>query len=95
MPKGDPEKQAECKKTNELLKALKEFFMKDPMKVYPHHRNEQEPLPVTIMAEDEVHFYQGTTITRKWSLKGKQPTLFTPSGRNKIGILWSGGSFNR
>jgi hypothetical protein len=57
------------------------------MKYSLHYRDEQEPLPVTIMAEDEVHFYQGTTITRKWSLKGQQPTLYTPPGRNKIGYF--------
>ncbi len=57
------------------------------MKYSLHYRDEQEPLPVTIMAEDEVHFYQGTTITRKWSLKGQQPTLYTPPGRNKMGYF--------
>ena len=40
-----------------------------------------------MMAEDEVHFYQGTTVARAWSVKGKQPTLFTPAGRNKVGYF--------
>ena len=44
-----------------------------------------EKLPLTMMSEDEVHFYQGSTVTRKWSLKGKQPNVTTASGRNKVG----------
>ncbi len=45
------------------------------------------PLPVTLMAEDEVHFHQGSSITRTWSIKGKQPEIPTPAGRNKIGYF--------
>lgn len=68
------------------MKELQAFFVRNPARVFQSYRErtEKTPLPVTMMAEDEVHFHQGTTVTRTWSVKGKQPTIRTPAGRNKI-----------
>ena len=62
------------------MKEIQDFFSKQKCS-----NSQNKDIQITMMAEDEVHFYQGTTVTRTWSLKGKQPNILTSSGRNKIG----------
>ena len=40
-----------------------------------------------LWAEDEVHFQRHTTLTRMWSLKGKQPHVISASTRQKVGLF--------
>jgi len=42
---------------------------------------------IQLWAEDEVHFQRHSTITRMWSLKGKQPRVISASTRQKVGFL--------
>ena len=42
---------------------------------------------IQLWAEDEVHFQRHSTITRMWSLKGKQPRVVSGSIRQKVGFL--------
>ena len=40
---------------------------------------------LTILAyQDEVHFQQATTVTRKWALKGSAPEVKSPSGKRSL-----------
>ncbi|UCH01143.1 MAG: IS630 family transposase [Deltaproteobacteria bacterium] len=42
---------------------------------------------VQLWAEDEVHFQRHTSVTRMWSVKGKQPHVLSASTRQKIGFF--------
>ena len=42
---------------------------------------------ITLWAEDEVFFYQAASLIRKWSIKGQQPQVKSPPGRDKIGYF--------
>ncbi len=42
---------------------------------------------IQLWAEDEVHFQRHSTITRMWSLQGKQPRVISASTRQKVGFL--------
>lgn len=42
---------------------------------------------IRLWAEDEVHFQRHSTITRMWSLQGKQPRVISASTRQKVGFL--------
>jgi len=37
-----------------------------------------------IVFQDEVHFYQGTTITRTWAIKGSNPQVGSAPGRQSV-----------
>lgn len=37
-----------------------------------------------LVYQDEVHFQQATTITRKWVLKGSAPEIKSPSGKRSL-----------
>ena len=42
---------------------------------------------IQLWAVDEVRFQRHSTITRMWSLKGKQPRVISASTRQKLGFL--------